>query len=152
MDKRDEQLYELGRPLVDGMGYRLVAVDDVIERGRRVFRFYVDHPRGVTVDDCCSVSRELEYLLDADFDFDGPYVLEVSSPGLDHPLRSEREFEYFVGHRVRVVLRESSDGRNVVVGTLVAAGPSGVRVRSEAGDEQTIPMTNIARARLATQD
>ena len=152
MDKRDEELYGLGKGLVEGMGYELVTVEDVVERGRRVFRFYVDHPRRITLDDCGTVSRELEYLLDAELDFDGAYVLEVSSPGLDHALKSEREFAYFIGRRARLVLREALNGRNVIVGSLVGAGSGEVRIESEDGAECAIPIAEISRARLVVSE
>ncbi len=152
MDRRDEELYGLGRGLVEGMGYALVTVEDVVERGRRVFRFYIDHPRGMTLDDCGTVSRELEYLLDAELDFDGAYVLEVSSPGLDHALKSEREFAHFIGRRARLVLREALNGRNVIVGSLVGADSGEVRMESEDGAEFAIPIADISRARLVVSE
>lgn len=148
MAERDDELYGLGSKLVDGMGYTLVTVEDVVERGRRVFRFYIDHPRGITLDDCSTVSKELEYLLDAEFDFDGAYVLEVSSPGLDHALKSQRDFAHFAGRRARLVLREPMNGDNVVTGTLVGAGAEEIRLTSEDGGDLVIPLSNISRARL----
>ena len=148
VERRDEELFQLAGTLVEGMGFKLVAVEDVVERGRRLFRFYIDHPRGITLEDCGSVSRELEYLLDADFDFAGSYVLEVSSPGLDHALKTEREFEHFVGSRVRVVLRGGESAGNVVVGKLAAAGSGTVSIESDDGERLSISMVDIARAQL----
>jgi ribosome maturation factor RimP len=148
MRKRDEDLYELCRDHVQGLGFQLVSVDDMVENGRRVFRFYVDREQGVVVDDCASVSRELAYLLDADFDFDEPYVLEVSSPGIDHRLVHEREYAHFAGRQARLVLREPIDGRNVVVGRLAGAESDEVRVVPDDGPEVTVPISNVTRARL----
>lgn len=148
MERRDEELYGLASGLVEGMGYTLVTVDDIVDHGRRVFRFYIDHPRGISVEDCSSVSREIEYLLDAEFDFEGAYVLEVSSPGLDHALKSEREFAYFVGRPARLVLREAIEETNVVVGVLAPAGPGEVRIRMDGDRELSVAVTDIARARL----
>ena len=152
VEQRGEELYELTTALVDGMGFKLIAVEDVVERGKRLFRFYIDHPRGITVDDCGSVSRELEYLLDAEFRFDGAYTLEVSSPGLDHSLKTEREFKHFVGRKIRLVLRGGAGGRNVVVGRLASADGDGICVESEGGERQTIRMVDIARAELAMKE
>jgi ribosome maturation factor RimP len=148
MDKRNEELYALCRGLVEGMGFTLVTVEDVVEHGRRVFRFYIDHPGGIVVDDCARVSRELDYLLEADFDFDGSFVLEVSSPGLDHRLSHEREYAHFSGKRARLVLREPIDGLNVVVGVLASVDGGVVRVAPDDGPEVSIPLSNVARGRL----
>ena len=148
MQKRGEELYEMVRATVEGMGFQLVTVDDLVEHGRRVFRFYVDHPRGMAVEDCASVSREIEYLLDARFDFEGAYVLEVSSPGLDHLLRHRREYAHFKGRRARLVLRSTNEGGGVLEGTLGDADADGVRVVPDTGPEVKVPYEEIAKARL----
>lgn len=151
MGQKGDELYELARGLVEQMGYALVTVDDVVERGRRIFRFYIDHARGVGLSDCETVSREIEDLLDADLDFDGSYVLEVSSPGLDHELRSEREFAHFAGRPVRLVLRESVNGKNVIEGVIAGADDGRVRVGLDDGAERSFPLASIARARLTVE-
>ena len=148
MERRDEELYGLARSAVEGMGFVLVGVDDVVEHGRRVFRFYIDHPRGVDVDDCASVSREIEYLLDARFDFEAHYVLEVSSPGLDHRLRQEREYAHFEGRRARLVLHTPVDGRNAVEGVIEDAKDGEVSLRLPDGEEIEVPLSNVVRANL----
>ncbi len=148
MQKRDEELFELCSDLVTGMGYELVAVDDTVEHGRRVFRFYVDRPKGLVVDDCASLSREIEYLLDAELDFDGPFVLEVSSPGLDHRLRHEREYLHFVGRRARLVLHEPVDGLSVVIGVLGSVEEGTVKISTDDGSEVLVPLSIVSRARL----
>ena len=90
MERIDEKLYDLTRGLVEGMGFVLVDVDEVVEHGRRTLRFYIDAEGGISLDDCESVSRELSYMLDAQPELASEYVLEVSSPGLDHRLKKER--------------------------------------------------------------
>lgn len=151
MGQKGDELYDLARDLVEQMGYVLVTVDDVVQRGRRVFRFYIDHPRGVALSDCESVSREIEYLLDAELGFEGSYVLEVSSPGLDHELRREREYAHFAGRPARLVLRESVEGRNVIEGVIAGARDGCVRIKSNDGAEVSVPLASIARARLAIE-
>jgi len=148
VEKRDDELYDLAQPVVEGMGFALVTVDDIVEHGRRVFRLYIDHRRGISVEDCASVSREVEYLLDARFDFEGTYVLEVSSPGLDHRLRRPREYAHFVGKRARVVLHEPLDGANVIEGVLTAADSDGVVLTVGDGAGIRLEHLEIARANL----
>jgi len=149
MERTDEKLYGLSRGLVEGRGFVLVDVDEVTEHGRRVFRFYIDGEGGVSLGDCAGVSRELAYLLDAEPEFDGGYVLEVSSPGLDHRLKKEREYVHFAGREARLVLRSPVEGRNVVEGVIVGADDGVVRMAPADGDELSIPLTDIARARLS---
>jgi ribosome maturation factor RimP len=146
-----DRLFELAKALVEQMGYALVRVDDVVERGRRIFRFTIDHARGVTLSDCESVSREVEDLLDADLDFEGSYVLEVSSPGLDHELRREHEYAHFSGRPARLVLRETVGGRNVIEGVIAGADNGCVRIGLSDGAEVSVPYGSIARARLAVE-
>lgn len=148
MERYDEMLFELGNGLVEELGFKLVTVDDAVEHGRRVFRFTIDREQGVGIDDCAAVSRELEYLLDAEPGMPDNYVLEVSSPGLDHELRKPREYEHFVGRRARLVLREKTDG-GVIKGVLSGIEGDTIKVIPEGEDEaRAILLTSIAKARL----
>jgi ribosome maturation factor RimP len=148
MEQFEERLFGLSKGLVEGMGVELVTVDEVIERGRRVLRFYIDAPNGVSIGDCESVSRELAYLLDAEPELAAGYVLEVSSPGLDHRLKKEREYAHFAGREARLVLRTPVDGKNVVEGSILGADKGIVRIAPVQGEEVSIPLDDIARARL----
>ena len=147
MERIDERLYDLTVELVAGMGFTLVTVDDAVEHGRRTFRFFIDQGRGITVEDCASVSREIAYLLDDELAFEARYVLEVSSPGLDHALRKEREFAHFTGREARLVLREPLGGENVLTGTILGADAGLVRLDVD-GAEIPVPLANVSRARL----
>lgn len=149
MARSDDRLYELTRGLVDGMGYRLLNAEESVDGGRRIVRFIIDHPRGVTLADCEAVSREIGYLLEAGPAVEGRYSLEVSSPGLDRELSHEREYRHFAGRRARFVLREPVSGQAVVVATIVGVEGSGVRVRPDAGPERILPFSAISRARLS---
>jgi ribosome maturation factor RimP len=145
----DEKIFELTRSLVLGMGFVLVDVRETSEHGRRIFRFFIDHERGVSIDDCAAVSRELSYLLDAEDPIDGAYSLEVSSPGLDHDLLREREYAHFEGRRVRLVLRMTIDGiGSVLVGTLAGVSDGAISVRHDELGDIRVHLNDIARARL----
>jgi len=148
LERIDEKLYGLSRGLVEGMGFTLVNVDEVIERGRRVLRFYIDAGEGVNLGDCESVSRELAYLLDAEPELADGYVLEVSSPGLDHRLKKEREYAHFTGREARLVLRAPVGGDSVLEGVILGAEDGVVRIAPDGGDEVSVPLEDIARARL----
>jgi ribosome maturation factor RimP len=146
--RTDEELFQLTAGVVGEMGYTLVGVEDVAEHGRRIFRFTIDQPLGVRVRDCERVSRELSDLLDAEFAFDAQYCLEVSSPGLDHVLKTEREYAHFVGRSARLVLREQIGGTNVIVGTLAGVLAGDLTITTEDGEEITISLSAVASARL----
>lgn len=148
MPRSDDRLYDLTRDLVTSMGYALVTVEDSVEGGRRILRFIIDHPRGITLGDCETASREIGYLLESDPGVEGRYSLEVSSPGLDRELSSEREYAHFAGRDARFVLREPRDGQAVLLATVLGAVPGGVRVRLANGEETVLPFRSISRARL----
>ncbi len=147
MQRADDKLFELTLELVSGMGFKLVDVRDVTEYGRRVFKFCIDHARGVSVGDCQSVSRELADFLDAEGEIAGAYQLEVTSPGLDRDLLREREYEHFAGRRARLVLRGQGGG-GVVIGTIVGAKRGIVIFKPDGAEQTEIRLADIARARL----
>jgi ribosome maturation factor RimP len=75
------QIAKLAEPLCDSEGLELVHIEYQRESGGRILRLYIDRPGGVSIDDCVNVSRQLNDLLDVNFEDIGPYTLEVTSPG-----------------------------------------------------------------------
>src|SRR5690349_23980728 len=107
-------LYELLDPILSGLGYELVDVER-ISRGR-LLRVFIDKPGGVSVDDCVAVSNHLSKLFAVEnIDYDR---LEVSSPGLDRPLKKASDFIRFAGEVARLKLRVGLEGQRNFVGTL----------------------------------
>ena len=86
----------------------------------RVLRVYIDKPEGVTLDDCQNVSHELGEVLDAEDVVPGAYTLEVSSPGVDRKLTKAKDFERFVGQKLKIALKQAVDGSKRVEGVLQA--------------------------------
>jgi len=148
----EERLFALAERVVGDSGFTLVDVRELRPGGRRVYRFTIDRAEGVSVSDCEAVSREIGYLLDGEDDLDENYVLEVSSPGLDHRLRKEREYEHFAGRAARLVLRDTAGAGAVLRGTILGAAEGRVRMRDGAGGEVEIALSDIARARLSIED
>ncbi|HEX5091486.1 MAG TPA: ribosome maturation factor RimP [Burkholderiales bacterium] len=134
-------------PTLAGMGFELVDLQ-VSNRGR-FLRVFMDKPGGITVDDCADVSRQLSRLLEVEgVDYDR---LEVSSPGLDRPLRRAADFERFAGHRIDVRMRLADEqGRRRYVGLLrgVEAGAATMEVD---GTPVTLPLDGMERARLVPE-
>ncbi|HZM33167.1 MAG TPA: ribosome maturation factor RimP [Burkholderiales bacterium] len=137
---------ELIAPVVAGMGYELV--DLRASNGGRLLRLFIDKAGGVGVEDCAAVSRQLTRVLEVEgVDYER---LEVSSPGLDRPLRKASDFARFVGHKADVRMRTpDATGRRRFVGVL--RGAEGDRVSLEVeGSGQTVALAigDIDRARL----
>jgi len=130
---------------------RALEIFDV-EWAGKALRVLVDRPDGtVGIDDCAAVSQFLSAALDVEDLIPGSYRLEVSSPGLDRPVRSLEEFRRFVGRLCRVHLVAAEDGNHVVVGRIAGAGDDRVRLALEGGAERDIAYGNVARARLEVE-
>jgi ribosome maturation factor RimP len=115
-------------PTLNHMGYELYALDQSGHSGRTL-RLSIDHNEPITIEDCERVSRVAGPLLDHSNLIEGPYDLEVSSPGAERPLRSHQEYERFNGKRVNVRYR-SGDSETVVEGQLVAVDAAGIAVQA----------------------
>ncbi len=105
-------------PLLSTMGYELVDVQWVVEYGRQILRLFVDREGGVTLDHCSSLSREIGTHLDVQDFMPEQYSLEVSSPGVDRPLRKKKDFERFLGSQIRVQTQLPIEGRSRYKGKL----------------------------------
>lgn len=106
---------------------------------------------GVGIDDCQRVSRELGALLDVEDPVDRHYTLEVSSPGLDRPLRHADDYRRFAGRLAKIVVHEAVDGQKSIVGRLGALDADGLVIEGDRGRRWRIPLANIARARLEVE-
>jgi ribosome maturation factor RimP len=137
-------LAEVLEATVQGMGYELVDTQ-VSNRGRLV-RIFLDKPGGITVDDCADVTRQLQRVFTVEgIDYDR---LEVSSPGLDRPLRGARDFARFAGSRAEVRMRApDAAGRRRFTGRIVAVGEGEVTLEVE-GRPVTVVLEALDRARL----
>ena len=104
----------------------------------------------VTVADCAKVSVDVSAVLDAEGIFDHTYTLEVSSPGLDRPLRHLADFVRFVGRRVKIVTSEPVDGQRFVSGRISAVDDRTI-VIEDGKTTRRVPETAVARARLEVE-
>jgi ribosome maturation factor RimP len=147
MDKVLAMLFELAEETARGQG---VEVDDIqlIGRGRRkLLRVTIDTPDGVTLDECGAFSRDFGALLDVEDSIQGAYTLEVSSPGLDRPLRKPGDFIKCKGKLVRVVTKHKMEGQSFFVGRIIDATGDHVELLV---DKRKVIIANedISRARL----
>jgi ribosome maturation factor RimP len=138
---------EMAEALLQAAGMNLVDLDYRKEGRRWVLRVFIDKERGVTVDDCATVSRELGDLLDAKDVIPDAYILEVSSPGLNRRVRKKEDFSRFAGRRVEVRLAVPQEGRRKIVGDILRVEGEAVVVAAGEGT-YTIALGNIAQATL----
>jgi len=142
---RIEQIVESG---VNTLGYELVAVEYVPQRGNSLLRVYIDSPDGITVDDCAKVSRQISAQLDVEDPIKGQYMLEVSSPGTDRPLVKSEHFEKFCGERVKVTTHGMHLGRKRFTGQLTEVNEAGIVVEVD-GEAYDLPFDDINTAKLS---
>ena len=147
MDATIARVWELAAPLVENEGLELVDIELRHEgsRGGRVLRLYVDKAGGPTVDDLSRVSRPLSELLDSREVVAGAYTLEVSSPGINRPLKRPEHFARFIGKRVRIRTRDLIGGRRSFLGILQEVAGDGITVAQE-GTQYAIPFSAIEKS------
>ena len=109
---------ELVSPVLDEMGFELVDIEYLSQYGRWVLRIYADKEGGITLDECARVSREVGNLMDVKDIFPHEYVLEVSSPGLNRPLKKEKDFERAIGKKIKIQMVAPISGRRRFTGYL----------------------------------
>lgn len=128
-----ESARQVAGPVISGMGYELVDLRYVCDGGRWCLRFFIDKPGGIGTDDCERVSREIETLLEVEEVISGPYVLEVSSPGLDRPLFTPADFERFEGSLAKIRTKAAIEGQKVFVGRIVSPVTDGFDLALSGG-------------------
>jgi len=138
---------ELATEATEIAGVELFDVGLIGRRGKMILRVAIDNEQGIGIKECERVSRQLEALLDVEDPIQGTYTLEVTSPGLDRPLRNIEDFERFKGRQARVVTTERIDNQTFFTG----------RIKSVKGDiivfeldnkEVEIPYKIVSKARL----
>lgn len=138
----------LVEPVVAGMGYELVELQAA--NGGRMLRLFIDKPGGIDVEDCAAVSRQLSRVLEVEgVDYDR---LEVSSPGLDRPLRKASDFARFAGQKADVRMRTpDASGRRRFVGTLRGTQDGRLMMQLEGQATVRLELGDVERARLVPE-
>lgn len=139
-------LESLVRPVVEAAGLEFVEVVLHRGKGRGVLRVTVDREGGVDLDTIAQASERISRRLDLEGFEPGPYTLEVSSPGIERPLRDPRDFAKRVGEKVKVKTSDRAEGSRTLIGTLVAAELDDVRIATDTG-EHSVSYDDIVSAR-----
>ncbi|NTW04668.1 MAG: ribosome maturation factor RimP [Peptococcaceae bacterium] len=140
-------VFELSAPLVDELGYELVDVEFVKEGDMHFLRFYIDKPSGIKHEDCEIVSRKLDVLLDEKDPIPQAYFMEVSSPGLERPLKKTEDFIRFKGHLVKVTTFSPINGKKKIIGSLLGL-ENDLVLLEDKGKIVSIPIKQMASCRL----
>lgn len=158
-----DRVRAIATPIIRALDLELVDVDCLGHGARTLLRVYIDKPEGVTLEDCEQVHQSLGHALDVEDPIPHAYTLEVSSPGLDRPLKRPEGYRRSLGKLVSLKLRQPSDGQWRVVGWLIDVSDAGVtvsvrssnqgRAAQQAGprsiQHQARPTTQIAWERIA---
>jgi ribosome maturation factor RimP len=139
-------LESMVEPVVKTAGMELVELTFRREGGGKILRVTVEREQGLDLDTISEISKRISRRLDAEGFDPGPYSLEVSSPGVERPLRRPEDFAKRIGQRVKVKTSEPVEGSKVHVGALVGADDLAATVATESG-ERRLPFADIASAR-----
>lgn len=141
------KLTEFIAPVLDEMGFELIDVEYVSEHGRWVLRIYADKEGGITLDDCAHVSREVGVLIDVKDIIKNEYVLEVSSPGLNRPLKKEKDFLWAVGKKIKVRTTAVVNGHRRFTGYLKKFEENVLHIKID-NDVFMLPFKDIEKANV----
>lgn len=145
-----DRVRTIAEPIVLNEGMELVDIEYRREAGGWVLRLIIDKRGGVTLDDCVRISQETGRSLDIEDFISNRYRLEVSSPGLDRPLKKERDFINFSGRSIRVKTVHPVGNQKTFSGRLIKCEAGQIEMETEGGTVQ-IPLSNIARANLEVE-
>ena len=144
-----EIVFQLAESPVASLGLELVDVELVREgQGKaRILRLIIDKPGGVSLDDCSAVSRLVDPLIDSREDISGHDYFEVSSPGLDRPLKTDRDFARYQREWVELKLYQAKDGKKTIQGRLAPCSPSEISLYLEDDTQLAVERSSVAKIR-----
>lgn len=149
MRKIDPVLHDQLVTLITSMGYELVGCELLPQGRQMIFRIFIDNEKGVSLDDCSLVSRQVSALLDVVDPIQARYSLEVSSPGIDRPLFEIAHYQRFVGKQVKIRLYTPVNQRRQFKGVIQKVENEDIYLLLEdTGQEVKLPFSAIERANL----
>ena len=148
-ENTEQRLEALLSPVLEELAYELVDLEFVKEGQSWYLRLYLDKEGGITLDDCEKASRAIEVVMDEKDPIEQAYYLEVSSPGLDRPLKKEKDFIKYAGEVVDIKLYRAQNKKKTFQGELVGLKDDVVTILDEAGEPLSFARKDIAQIRLA---
>ncbi len=149
MNLQSEHISQLIESTISGLGFELVGVELAIQGKGQILRVYIDHKKGVDIDDCQSISHQISGVLEVEDPIPGQYSLEVSSPGIERPLFKAEDYVRFKGLEARVQLKELYQGRRKLVGILQGLDNGDVLLEVD-GEMWNLSMVTIHKAHLTS--
>lgn len=141
-------LRKIIEPIAEELGYELVDVEFTKENSNNYLRVYIHKPGGVNLDDCQNMSQLLSDELDKSDPISLPYYLEVSSPGLDRPLKNDKDLKRNLNKEVEVRLYEALDGKKIIEGILEDFDDKTINILTESNIITELPRNIIALIKL----
>ncbi len=146
-----EGIKNISEPIAEEFGFELVDVEFLKEGSSHFLRVYLDKPGGINLDDCQLMSQTLSDKLDEKDPISVAYYLEVSSPGLDRPLKTDKDLNRNIGKEVEIKLYEPSDGKKILEGILESYNKEDINIKIESGDIMNIARKSVAVIKLAVK-
>jgi ribosome maturation factor RimP len=149
----EQRIATMIAPSLGAMGYDLVRVM-IQGRQRPVLQVMAERQdkKGMTVEDCADISRQISALLDVEDPIAGAYSLEVSSPGIDRPLTRPADFQRFAGFEAKLETAEPFDGRKRFRGKLIGLDEQGQVTLTAEDGSWTVPLSAVKSAKLVLTD
>ena len=144
----DERVREIAARIAEESSLELVQVEAVGSKQNPTIRVFIDKEGGVSHEDCVTVSRQIEAVLDADESVSPTYMLEVSSPGLERELYSLKDFEKFAGHLAKVKTGTAIGGQKHFRGRIVGVKGEEILFDDKTNGEVSFPFNAVAKANL----
>jgi ribosome maturation factor RimP len=149
MEGIKNRVFKLAKQVADEQGVALFDIE-LLGKGKLLLRVMIDKEGGITLDDCESFSRSFEALLDVEDPIPASYTLEVSSPGLDRPLKELKDFEKNIGKLARIITTETIESQNLFGGRILKVSSDFLKLLVH-GREIDIPFDKISKARLEVE-
>lgn len=151
MNKKEliKEIKKISEPIAESLNYELVDVEYIKESGSFYLRVFIDKEGGVTLDDCQMMSEQISNALDKKDPIKSAYYLEVSSPGLDRPLKTERDLERNLGKDIEISLFKAIEGNKKIEGNFLNFNEANIIVNDSNNKEISIPRELISVIKLA---
>ena len=138
---------ELIEPTVTALGLELWGIEHLQQGKYSLLRIYIEREAGVAIEDCEQVSKQVSALLDVEDPIAGEYTLEVSSPGLERPLFSARQFSQYIGSEVKLRLHSPIQGRLKFKGKIVVVEGDSIRLQAD-GVDYDLSFSDVDKANI----
>jgi ribosome maturation factor RimP len=145
--KIEDVICEIANPITEKNNFELVDIEFIKEGSNWYLRVYIDKPGGIMIDDCQIVSQALSEKLDEVDPIEQSYFLEVSSPGLERPLKKDKDFEKFKGEQVTVKLFLPLDGKKIFEGELIGLVDNKIVINSSSEGNIEFEREKVSKVR-----